>query len=141
MLYKLLFTGTVVDSFATHIGLAGLRIYCGLSMALGHGMGKTRPSDGFAEGIADMGFPSPQFFAWAAGLLEFGGGILLALGLMTRPASLLIGVTMLVVAFIRHAADPFMHKKKALLFLAIASGFALIGVGKYSLDRVIGRAR
>ena len=80
-------------------------------MALGHSMGKIRPSDGFAEGIADMGFPAPQFFAWAAGLLEFGGGKLLALGLMTRPASLLIGVTMLVVAFIRHAADPFMHKK------------------------------
>ena len=68
MLYKLLFTGTVVDSFATHIGLAGLRIYCGLSMELGHGMVKIRPSDGFAEGIADMGFLSPQFFAWAAGL-------------------------------------------------------------------------
>ena len=108
---------------------------------IGPRMGKIRPSDGFAGGIAVMRFPAPQFFAWAARLLEFGGVILLALSLMTRPASLLIGVTMLVVAFIRHAADPFMHKKKALLFLAIASGFALIGIGKYSLDRVISRAR
>ena len=60
---------------------------------------------------------------------------------MTRPASLLIGMTMLAVGFVQHAADPFMHKKKALLFLAIPNGFALIGAGKYNLDRVISRAR
>lgn len=90
---------------------------------IGPRRGKIRPSDGFTQGIADMGFPAPQSFAWAAGLLEFGGDILLALGLMTRPASLLIGVTMLVVAFIRHVADPFMHIKT----LAISGHYERIG--------------
>jgi putative oxidoreductase len=106
-------------------------------MAFGHGAGKIPPSDGFAEGIADMGFPAPQLFAWAAGLSEFGGGILLALGLMTRPASFFLGITLFVAAFIRHAADPFMRKEKALLFLALAAFFVLVGAGRYSLDRII----
>ena len=84
-----------------------------------------------------MGFPAPQFFAWAAGISEFGGGIFLALGLMTRPASLLIGTTMFAAAFIRHAGDPFASKEKALLFFVTAVALTLIGAGKYSLDYFI----
>ena len=120
MINKLLFSGTVINSFAANIGLAGLRIFTGLSMAFAHGVGKIPPSEGFTKGIADMGFPAPNWFAWAAGLSEFGGGILIALGIMTRPASFFLGVTMFVAAFIRHAADLFMRKKKALLFLSLA---------------------
>ena len=110
-------------------------------MAFAHGVGKIPPSEGFTKGIADMGFPVPNWFAWAAGLSEFGGGILIALGLMTRPASFFLGVTMFVAAFIRHAADPFMRKEKALLFLSVAVFFTLVGAGRYSLDRIIRPAR
>ncbi len=141
MINKLLFSGTAFYSFAANIALAGLRIFTGLSMAFGHGVGKIPPSEGFTKGIADMGFPAPGLFSWAAGLSEFGGGILIALGLMTRPASFALGITMFVAAFIRHAADPFMRKEKALLFLALAVFFALVGAGRYSIDRIIGPAR
>ena len=141
MINKLLFSGTVINSFAANIGLAGLRIFTGLSMAFAHGVGKIPPSEGFTKGIADMGFPAPNWFAWAAGLSEFGGGILIALGLMTRPASFFLGFTMFVAAFIRHAADPFMRKEKALLFLSLAVFFTLVGAGRYSLDRIIRPAR
>ena len=96
MINKLLFSSTAIDSFAANIGLAGLRLFTGLSMAFAHGDGKTPPSEGFARGIADMGFPAPNWFAWAAGLSVFGGGLLIALGLMTRPASFFLGVTMFV---------------------------------------------
>ena len=56
---------------------------------------------------------------------------------MTRPASLFLGVTLFVAAFIRHAADPFMRKEKALLFLSLAVFITLVGAGRYSLDRII----
>jgi putative oxidoreductase len=35
-----------------------------------------------------MGVPMPQTMAWAAALAELGGGALLALGWLTRPAAL-----------------------------------------------------
>ena len=106
-------------------------------MAFAHGVGKIPPSEGFTKGIAEMGFPAPHWFAWAAGLSEFGGGILIALGLMTRPAYFFLGVNMFVAEFIRHAAAPFMLKEKALLFLSLAVFFTLVGAGRYSLDRII----
>ena len=110
-------------------------------MAFAHGVGKVPPSEEFTKGIADMGFPAPNWFAWAAGLSELGGGILIALGLMTRPASFFLGITMFVAAFIRHATDPFMRKEKALLFLSLAVFFTLVGAGRYSLDRIVSPAR
>ncbi len=140
MIKDFLFGTALIESTSAHIGLAVLRVYTGLSMALAHGLGKMPPSDGFIEGTGAMGFPLPAAFAWLAGFSEFGGGLLLALGLMTRPAAFFMGSTMIVAAFIRHGADPFASKEKALLFLFIAVAFACIGAGKYSVDAWV-RAR
>ena len=128
------FGGAVIDSVLANVGLTLLRVFTGLGMALGHGLGKIPPSDRFVSGTANLGFPAPEFFAWAAALAEFGGGLFLALGFMTRPATFFLGFTMFVAGFIRHAADPFSGKEKALLYLAIAVAFLLIGGGKYSVD-------
>lgn len=138
--YKsLLFGGAGGRTQAADVGLLLLRLFTGLALAFGHGIGKLPPSAGFVERTGSLGFPIPEFFAWAAGLAEFGGGLLLALGLMTRPASFFIGFTMLVAAFGRHAADPFGQKEKALLYLAIAMLYLLIGAGRYSVDHWLGK--
>ena len=129
-----LFGGADIDSLAANLGLAVLRVVAGLSLAFGHGLGKMPPSERFIEGTGNMGFPAPEFFSWAAGLSEFGGGMLLALGLLTRPSSFFIGATMMVAGFIRHAADPFSRKEKAWLYLAIVIAFLLVGAGRYSID-------
>ena len=134
MLKTVLVGGAAIESAAANAGLAVLRVFAGLSMALAHGLGKVPPSAGFIEGTANMGFPLPALFAWAAGLSEFAGGLLMALGLGTRPASFFVGCTMFVAAFVRHADDPFKSQEKALLFLAISLTFVLAGAGKYSLD-------
>ena len=126
--------GAVIESASANTGLAVLRVFAGLSMALAHGLGKVPPSEGLIQATAGMGFPLPGLFAWAAALAEFGGGLLLALGLATRPAAVFVGSTMAVAAFIRHAADPFGMQEKALLYLVIAVTFVLIGAGKYSVD-------
>ena len=126
--------GAECGAAGAELGLAILRIFRGLSMAFSHGLGKIPPSSGFLEGVAKMGFPAPGLFAWSAGISEFGGGILLALGLLTRPASFFIGCTMLVAAFLRHAADPYGRKERALLYLAVAVAYLLVGAGRYSVD-------
>ena len=134
MIRQLLFGGADIESIPANVGLAILRVFTGLSMALGHGLGKVPPSAGLVAGTGKLGFPIPEFFAWAAAFGEFGGGLLLALGLLTRPGTFFMGFTMLVAGFGVHAADPFGRKEMALLYLAIAVMFLLVGSGKYGVD-------
>jgi putative oxidoreductase len=91
----------------------------------------------FAKGVATMGFPSPSLFAWAAALSELAGGICLVLGLGTRFAAFFILVTMLVAAFVRHAADPFNVRELALAYGTVAGTLILTGAGPFSLDQHI----
>ena len=118
-----------------------MRLFAGLSMALAHGLGKLPPSERFVEGVAKLGFPAPAFFAWAAGLSEFLGGLLLAIGLFTRPAAAMILITMLVAGLHRHAQDPFKDKEKAFLYAAIALACLGLGAGRASLDHFRERRR
>lgn len=117
-------------------GLLLLRVVAGFGIAT-HGYQKLfggRMPD-FTAGVAAMGFPVPGFFAWAAAISEFLGGILVAIGLKTRAASAFVCATMAVAAFIRHASDPFKVRELALVYLAVFGALALIGPGKFSLDR------
>src|SRR3989338_2225058 len=102
--------GNLVDA-----GLLWLRVLRGAAMVY-HGYGKVFGGhmEGMIQGVAGMGFHAPVFFAWAAALSEFAGGILLVLGLFTRPAALFILITMGVAAFVAHANDPFTPKELAL---------------------------
>jgi putative oxidoreductase len=69
---------------------------------------------------------------------EFLCSILLALGLGTRFAALVLSITMAVAAFIQHANDPFARKEMALLYLLIFLTLLVFGPGRYSLDSQIG---
>ena len=136
---KFLFGNPFPNSIGLNIGLFALRVFSGLIMAFGHGIRKIPPSEGFINGAADMGFPLPGFFAWMAGLSEFVGGILIALGLFTRPSALFLGATMFVAGFIRHGEDPFGKMELALIYLCISLALLLTGPGKYSIDKLIDR--
>lgn len=114
-----------------------LRVAAGLMMAFGHGLGKLPPSEGLISGVTALGFPAPGLFAWLAALAEFGGGILLAIGLLTRVNAFLLAFTMLVAAFGVHLADPFKVKELSLLYLVIYVLFMIRGSGRLSLDHLI----
>ncbi len=118
------------------IGNFLFRAFIGLSMALAHGIGKIPPPSQLVDGLAGMGFPLPVVFAWLAGGSEFLGGLLIAVGLFTRPAALFLGVTMAVAAFVAHASDPFAQKEMALLYFFACVLLLLQGGGKFSLDRI-----
>lgn len=127
------------DPTATSAGLLVLRVFAGLSLALAHGFGKVPPSEGFVAGVAEMGFLAAPLFAWAAALAESVGGVLLALGLFTRPAAFFILANMLVASFVMQAGDPFLERELSLLYGAVAVLFLLAGSGRFGIDARLGR--
>lgn len=123
--------------YNSDLGLLIFRLFVGLTMAFSHGLGKMPPPEPLIAGVEAMGFPMAIAFAWAAGLSEFIGALLLASGLFTRIAASFIGFTMGVAAFVAHGADPFAKKEMALLYLAASVMFVFTGAGKYSLDSIV----
>ncbi|MCO6512235.1 MAG: DoxX family protein [Aridibacter famidurans] len=137
MLKSILFGGAPVHSVSASAGMALLRIFAGIGLALGHGIGKMPPSPRFVEGVANLGFPAPGVFAWAAGLSEFVGGLCLALGLFTRVSSFFIFCTMFTAAFVRHINDGFDGQEKALLYMFSALLFLFAGSGNWGVDAFV----
>ncbi len=135
---------SVPRSLVVDLFLALSRVGFGLLMAFGHGINKLPGSerfDGFSEGVGNMGFPLPGFFAFMAAMSEFLGGLLLAAGLLTRPMAFFLLGTMFVAAFIAHGSDPLFaadaengSKEMALLFLLGFLPFLVIGSGRFGVD-------
>jgi putative oxidoreductase len=132
-----LFGGARLNSAVADFGLFVLRAFAGTSLALAHGLGKLPPTEGFMKGVTALGLP-PQA-AWLSGFAEFFCGLLLAIGLGTRPAAMIIATNMSVAAFRQHATDPYLRAELAYLYLAVAAMFVLVGAGRFSADRVIKR--
>lgn len=140
------------------------RAATGLLLAFGHGLGKISNPSAMAGPLQSMGFPAPTLAAWLAAIAEFFGGLLLALGLLTRPAAFLVAATMSVAVLTAHRSDPvFMmkaettrtqkvengqtvvvesrggSKEMALLYLAPALMFLLTGSGRFGVDALFRR--
>lgn len=61
--------------------------------------------------------------------------ILVIIGFKTRLSAIPVIITMAIAAFIVHAADPFGRKEMAILYLVGFTTIALLGAGKYSIDK------
>lgn len=138
MLKQILFGGESSDSALANLGLTLLRVFTGIGL-MTHGYTKVPPSEQFIGGVANIGFPFPALFAWAAGLSEFAGGALLILGLLTRPASFFAAFTMVVALVGVHWNDPFGKKEMAFLYLFISLLFLLKGANSWSVDGILRR--
>ena len=137
MIKSILFGGESGLSYAANAGLALLRIFAGVALAFSHGIGKLPPMEGLINRTAEFGFPIPAFFAWAAGLSEFLGGIFLALGFLTRISSFFIAFTMLVALIGVHGADPFNKQELAFMYFFVATAFLLKGASDWSVDNYL----
>ena len=89
-----------------------------------------------------LGFSNGYMAAMAAGSVEFFGGILLALGLLTRVSAAAAAV-LLLMALPVHSPNGFVWTdggiEYPLFWLVVVLTFWAKGGGEYSLDRFIGR--
>ena len=91
-----------------------------------------------------LGFRPGRLFAIAAGLTEFGGGLLLALGLLGPIGPALVISVMAVAAVSVHWQNGLFATSNGielpLIYAAGAAALALTGPGRYSLDALLGLA-
>lgn len=92
--------------------------------------------------FAGMGFRPGKTFALAAGLAEFGGGLLVALGLFGPVGPALMVSVMTVAMLTVHRGKGFLSSNNGselpLLYVAGAIALALVGPGALSLDAALG---
>jgi len=94
-----------------------------------------------AQALTKFGWPAPLFWAWAACIIEFFGGLMLAVGLFTRIAAAAIAIEMAVISFaILWPAWDWAHHGMEYAFVlgVFAFAMALRGGGPYSADRLLG---
>lgn len=144
VVWSLFLGGILGNKRNVDVALLLLRFFVGLAfMTI---FEKFLPRDGiwgpqawFINDVAKMGFPAPVFFAWAAVLSEFFGGLLLMLGFMTRPAAFLNCVVTGVAAFIQHQGDVGQSGLAATSFLLMCTVILIGGPGVLSIDALIAR--
>jgi len=100
---------------------------------------------GFIPHVPDLGIPgvSQETLAYAAALAEFGGGILLMLGLATRLAAIPVAVTMGVAVFKVHwgtFSGPG-GMEFPLTLMLVALGLVFTGPGKFAVDALFRRPK
>jgi len=122
-------------SFLEPLGLLSLRVSLGI-IFFSHGYPKlAHLGGGMQSFFVQHGLPG--YFANLSGVLEVFGGMLLVLGLFTRPAALLLTVEMAVAIWKVHSGGGYLAVHDYEFPLAVAAGcFALatVGAGMISMD-------
>ena len=117
------------------LGLLALRVALGI-IFFSHGYPKLVHFGAGMQGFfVQHGLPG--YFVYISGVLEVFGGILLVLGLFTRPAALLLAVEMGVAIWKVHSGSGYLAVHEYEFPLALLTGcFALVtvGAGMLSVD-------
>jgi putative oxidoreductase len=110
---------------------------------LSSGFGKLADVAGFAAVLSKRGVPAPSFMGWLGAIVEFGGGLLILLGIKLRYAAILMILFVIVATLISHRyweypVDQIVAQRTnfwknvtiigGLLFMFLA------GAGRYSVD-------
>jgi putative oxidoreductase len=127
-----------------NLGKLVLRLSVGILMLM-HGIHKLRNGvQGIVDRVAGTGLPGE--FGYLVYVGEVLAPVLVIIGLWTRPAALLMVITMIVAIWLVHMGDLFMLTRTggwALelqgLFLFGSLAIALLGAGRYSAGGASGR--
>ncbi|WP_369857214.1 DoxX family protein [Candidatus Thalassolituus haligoni] len=141
----------ITTLLASDAGLAALilRVPVGLVLAA-HGSQKLfgwwggYGLEGTGQWMASIGLEPGYLMALLAGSAEFFGGLALVLGLLTRPAALVIALTMLVAIFSTHISHGLFLSNNgyeyALSLLAVTAALTVQGGGSLALDQWLHQA-
>jgi len=97
--------------------------------------------EGTAGWMTSIGLEPGMLMAALAGSAEFFGGLLLIVGLLVRPAALMLAATMAVAIATVHLQNGLFMSNNGyefgLALLVISLGFVFRGAGSLSLDRLL----
>ncbi|MBV8447452.1 MAG: DoxX family protein [Hyphomicrobiales bacterium] len=109
------------------------------------GFGKLTAAAATTAYFSKIGLPVPSLVLVLSVAVELGGGILMLVGLFTRPAAIVLGLWCIATAIIGHS--DFGDRNMQIHFmknLTMAGGFAyvmLLGAGSFSFDSVFAKRR
>lgn len=124
-----------------HFVLLLLRVTAGIFM-ITHGITKVERL--MADGPAQFADPLGLGVTTSLILVVFSEvfcSVLLIIGLWTRFAVIPLMITMFVVSFIVHGADPFNKQELPMFYLIVYLCILIAGAGKYSVDNLIFRKK
>lgn len=134
---RILSTNSQMTSLALRLSAGAIFVAHGAQKLFGSFGGQGL--QGTAQWMTSIGLEPGYLMALAAGSAEFFGGIALLMGLLTRPAALMLAITMLVAIINVHLANGFFMSNNgyefALALLGISVALVFNGGGKLSLDR------
>jgi len=127
-----------------------VRLAVGLEF-FGSGLGKLGKLSGLIQYFRSLGIPAPEIQAPFVAAIELVCGALLVVGLLTRPAAVMLGGVMLVAIVTAAAPEKhitaswhglleFLYLPEVLLLLLLA-WLVMAGPGRASLDARLGRRR
>ena len=132
----------------TSVGQLALRIPVGIILAA-HGSQKLfgwfggYGLEGTGQWMASIGLNPGYLMALLAGSAEFFGGLALILGLLVRPAAVVIAFTMLVAIFSVHIGNGLFLSNNGyeygLALLAASVALAIQGAGAYAVDNQLSK--
>lgn len=117
-----------------------LRIVAGVALVT-HGAPKIMNPFGAMETVEKLGFYPSVFWSPLLSATEFFGGILVAIGLFTRPASVAAAIVLLVTVWFHWVTvgQGYAGAEKSILWAAIFIFFAVRGGNRHSVDAKLGR--
>ena len=117
-----------------------LRVVAGLALVT-HGWGKITNPFGATGMVESLGFYPGVLWSPMLAATEFFGGILIAIGLLTRPASFAALFVLLVTVYVHWIvrSEGYSGAEKSILWAAIFLFFAIRGANRHSVDARLGK--
>lgn len=126
-------------NLANQTALAIVRVIVGIMM-VHNGFDKLANVEGFANAyVAYIGLPFPIFLTYVAAYTELVGSVLLAFGVLTRPAALGLFGTMCVAMYhhVKVAGLSLPYLELSAIYASVFLFFTLNGAGLFSIDALL----